>query len=327
MAILGIDEVGRGPLAGPLVVGAVILPEADSNGARPGWVAELRDSKKLSAKKREKLSEIILNEALATGLGWVYPRELDEVGISVALKLATRRAVEKVQQRHVRFTQIVIDGKVNFLKETALGKYVSVMPKADDLVKEVSAASIIAKCARDKYMVDLAVKYPGYGFEKNVGYGTAKHMAAIREIGITEEHRRSFEPIRSMVGWDSDGDGMVNIEKNTTKIGGYGEDKVAEYLVRMGQEIVVRNYKTRTYEIDIVSTIGDKIYFTEVKTRRDNSRGGGIYAVDIKKRVQMKFAAESFLAEHGEFVGYNPILAVADVDGVNMDVKNWLEIF
>ncbi|MBQ2659646.1 YraN family protein, partial [Candidatus Saccharibacteria bacterium] len=143
----------------------------------------------------------------------------------------------------------------------------------------------------------------------------------------TEEHRRSFEPIRSMVGWDSDGDGMVNIEKNTTKIGGYGEDKVAEYLVKMGQEIVARNYKTRTYEIDIVSTIGDKIYFTEVKTRKDNSRGGGIYAVDIKKRVQMKFAAESFLAEHGEFAGYNPILAVADVDGVNMDVKNWVEIF
>ena len=119
MAILGIDEVGRGPLAGPLVVGAVILPED-----KPAWVDELKDSKKITAKKREALSEVILQEASATGLGWVSPAELDEVGISGALKLATRRAVEAAQEFRVPFSQIIIDGKVNFLKDTALGKYV-----------------------------------------------------------------------------------------------------------------------------------------------------------------------------------------------------------
>ena len=177
MAILGIDEVGRGPLAGPLVVGAVILPDD-----KPEWVGELRDSKKLSAKKREKLSEIILAEAPATGLGWVSPRELDELGMTEALRVATGRAVKSAQALHVPFSQIIIDGKINFLERTGLAKYVSTMVKADDLVKEVSAASIIAKVARDKYMTELSTRFSDYGFEKNAGYGTAAHMKAISHL-------------------------------------------------------------------------------------------------------------------------------------------------
>ncbi|MBR2998353.1 ribonuclease HII, partial [Candidatus Saccharibacteria bacterium] len=190
MAILGIDEVGRGPLAGPLVVGAVILPEEERE-----WFGELKDSKKLSAKKREALNEVILKEAFC-GLGWVFACELDKVGISEALRLATRRAVKSVQGLHAPFSQIVIDGKVNFLKGTTLERFVSVMPKADNLVREVSAASIVAKVARDKYMMEISADFPEYGFEKHVGYGTAKHLAAIREFGICEEHRKSFEPIK-----------------------------------------------------------------------------------------------------------------------------------
>ena len=317
MAILGIDEVGRGPLAGPLVVGAVILPDE-----KPEWVLELRDSKKLSAKKREKLNDVILEGALATGLGWVFPSELDEVGISEALKMATKRAVKSVQSLHVSFSQIVIDGKVNFLKETALEKYVSTMPKADDLIKEVSAASIIAKVARDRYMIDLAEKYPEYGFEKHVGYGTAKHMAAIREFGITPEHRKSFEPIRSLVGF-SKPDIVV---KNTTSIGMKGESAVCEYLKKLGHTIISRNFKTKICEIDIVSVFEEKIYFTEVKTRKDNYRGGGLYAVDKKKLEKMKYALEVFLKIKKEYSVFSPILAVAVVSGDNYRVDDWLPL-
>ena len=205
--ILGIDEVGRGPLAGPLVVGAVILPSE-----KPEWVDDLRDSKKLSVKKREKLSEIILAEAPASGLGWVSALEIDEIGISEALKLACSRAVKSVQRLHVSFSEIVIDGKVNFLKGTNLENFVSTMPKADDLVKEVSAASIIAKVARDHYMYELDAKYPEYGFSSHVGYGTAKHMAAIREHGVCPEHRKSFEPIKSMVGFERAVSNVVKIQ-------------------------------------------------------------------------------------------------------------------
>ena len=152
MAILGIDEVGRGPWAGPLVIGAVILPDQ-----KPDWADELNDSKKLSVKKREKLNELILKEAAATGLGWVSSAEIDELGLSASLKLAARRAVEEIQKKHVPFTEIIIDGTINFLAGTKLENYVTILPKADFLIKEVSAASIIAKVARDHYMYELEI--------------------------------------------------------------------------------------------------------------------------------------------------------------------------
>ena len=318
MAILGIDEVGRGPLAGPLVVGAVILPEP-----WPEWVDELRDSKKLGVKKREKLSEVILGEA-ATGLGWVFPSELDEVGISEALRLATRRAVEEVQGRRTPFSQVVIDGKVNFLKGTALERYVSTAVKADDLIKEVSAASIIAKVARDHYMYEVGIKYPEYGFEKHVGYGTAKHLAAIRDYGICPEHRRSFEPIKSMVGFERLSVGGV--VKNTTSVGERGEEAVCEYLKREGHEIVMRNFKTRMCETDIVSACGDKLYFTEVKYRKSDYAGGGLAAVTSEKLKRMEFAAEVFLKCYKRYTEFNPRLAVAEVTGEDFRVKEWFEL-
>lgn len=304
--ILGIDEVGRGPLAGPLVVGAVILPPE-----KPEWVFELRDSKKLSVKKREKLSEVILAEATC-GLGWVSAVEIDEIGISKALVLACSRAVKSVQRLHTPFSEIVIDGKVNFLKGTNLENFVTTMPKADNLIKEVSAASIIAKVARDAYMRDLDAKYPGYGFCSHVGYGTAKHMAAIRKLGICPEHRKSFEPIKSMVGFERPSD---NVVKNTTSIGAKGENAVCEYLCDKGHEVRARNFKTKFCEIDIVSIYEEKLYFIEVKTRKNADFGGGLAAIDKKKLDKMKFAAEVFLKLRPEYQKYDPLLAVASVDG------------
>ena len=321
MAILGIDEVGRGPLAGPLVVGAVILPEE-----KPDWVEELKDSKKLSVKKRESLNEIILKEAPAVGLGWVFAEELDNVGISEALRLATKRAVKSVQELHEAFSQIVIDGKVNFLSLTPLEKYVTTVVKADNLIKEVSAASIVAKVARDHYMYELGLKYPGYGFEKNVGYGTAAHMKAINELGVCPEHRKSFEPIKSMVGFDRDGDGVVDVVKNTTIIGAKGETAVCKYLEQKGHKIIERNFKTKFCEIDIVSIMGDKLYFTEVKYRKNANYGGGLAAITSDKQKRMKFAAEVFLKCHPEFYNKDSLLAVASVSGVEFTVDDWFSI-
>ncbi len=317
MAILGIDEVGRGPLAGPLVVGAVILPEP-----WPEWIEELKDSKKLSVKKRESLNDLILNEALAVGLGWVPAKEIDEVGISEALRLATRRAVKEVQGKKVPFSQIVIDGKINFLEGTALSKYVSTMVKADNLVKEVSAASIAAKVARDHYMYEVDSKFPGYGFEKHVGYGTAAHLRAIREFGICEEHRKSFEPIKSMVGFKSN----KTVVKNTTVIGGRGEEAVCKYLMKRGHKIIARNFKTKACEIDIVSEFEGRIYFTEVKYRANNLYGGGLAAITANKQKQMKFAAEVFLKYHPEFYDKDSSLAVASVSGDGFSVEDWFSL-
>ncbi len=252
--------------------------------------------------------------------------ELDVVGISEALRLATRRAVEAVQKTHVPFSQIVIDGKINFLEGTALSNYVSTKVKADDLIKEVSAASIIAKVARDHYMYKLGTKYTEYGFEKHVGYGTAKHLAAIHEFGICPEHRKSFEPIKSMVGFDKDNDGTKDVVKNTTKIGVRGETAVCEYLMEMGHEIVMRNFRTKYCEIDIVSKLDNKIFFTEVKYRKTNSCGGGLAAITDEKLKRMKFAAEVFLKYYKRYRIYDPLLAVAEVGGENFEIKEWFSL-
>lgn len=218
--ILGIDEVGRGPWAGPLVVGAVVLPEISR-------IEGLTDSKKLSAKRRAELDILIREEALGWGLGWVHPYELDAVGLSAALKLATIRAVEAVE---ATYHEIIIDGTINFLKETNKGQYVTTMAKADLLVPAVSAASIIAKVARDTYMEEQDLIYPGYGFGSHVGYGTAKHQQALLESGITPLHRKSFAPIRKLLV-----DGSMNVRANAPKsirttakfIGNKAEDTVA----------------------------------------------------------------------------------------------------
>lgn len=218
--ILGIDEVGRGPWAGPLVVGAVVLPE---NSAITG----LTDSKKLSAKRRDALDLLIREEALGWGLGWVHADEIDTVGLSQALRLATIRAVEAIK---VPYHEIIIDGTINFLSETAKGKYVTTMAKADFLVPAVSAASILAKVARDRYMEEQDILHPAYGFASHVGYGTAKHQQALLQYGVTKLHRKSFAPIRKLLedGSMNDRRSKSPVDPATTKaIGDSAENQVA----------------------------------------------------------------------------------------------------
>lgn len=169
--ILGIDEVGRGPWAGPLVVGAVVLNDAAIEG--------LTDSKKLSKKQRESLSQKIIDSTADIGLGWVYPHELDVIGLSNSLVEATKRAVSQITST---YHEIIIDGTINFLKDTTKGQYVTTLKKADLLISSVSAASIVAKVARDRYMSEQDLLYPGYGFAAHVGYGTALHRAAIEKM-------------------------------------------------------------------------------------------------------------------------------------------------
>lgn len=186
--IVGIDEVGRGPWAGPLVFGAVVLGGADIEG--------LTDSKKLTKKRREQLDVEIRSHAEAFGLGWVQADELDEVGMSKACELACRRALEQIT---TPYSEIIIDGMVNFLKNTGKGPYVMTMKQADLLVPSVSAASILAKVARDQFMEEQDTLFPGYGFGAHVGYGTAAHREALARLGVTPLHRKSFAPIAALI--------------------------------------------------------------------------------------------------------------------------------
>ncbi|MBR1802205.1 ribonuclease HII [Candidatus Saccharibacteria bacterium] len=314
--ILGIDEVGRGPYAGPLVIGACILPK---NREESPWIDELNDSKKLSEKKREELYEIIKKEAPASATGWVSSKELDEIGMSAALKLATRRAVEQIREKKVPFTEIIIDGISNFLVGTTLENHVTTMKKADFLIKEVSAASIVAKVERDNYMKNLAKKYPGYGFEKHVGYGTAFHQKAMENLGLTPEHRRSFAPVKKLAKMPENlENNRESVVKNTTtKIGQLGEQKIVDLLERNGHKILVRNYKTKFYEIDIVSRKNAKIFFTEVKARKDSTHGTPAEMVGKKKLEKMQLGAECFMKDKKLTEKFT--LAVGTVEGEKLD--------
>ena len=312
--ILGIDEVGRGPYAGPLVIGACILGDWQ-NSENAEWIEKLTDSKKLSAKRREELYVLIKEKALAAATGWVSSAEIDEVGLSEALRLATRRAVEQIQKTKVPFSEIIIDGTMNFLVGTKLEKYVSTLKKGDFLVKEISAASILAKVERDKYMTELDAVYPEYGFGKHVGYGTAAHQKAMEEFGLTPEHRRSFRPVREIAE-----------NKITTKqLGDRGEQVVVDYLESSGHEIVARNYKTKLFEVDIISRKNEILYFTEVKYRSDYDFGEALDFIDKKKQQKMHLAAEGFLATHPDYADFRPILAVAAVDK-DFKLEEWFEL-
>ena len=312
--ILGIDEVGRGPYAGPLAIGACILGDWQ-NSENAEWIKKLTDSKKLSAKRREELYVLIKEKALAAATGWVSSAEIDEIGLSEALRLATRRAVEQIQKTKVPFSEIIIDGTMNFLAGTKLEKYVSTMKKGDFLVKEISAASILAKVERDKYMAELDAVYPKYGFGKHVGYGTAAHQKAMEEFGLTPEHRRSFRPVREIAE-----------NKTTTKqLGDQGEQVVVDYLEASSHEIVARNYKTKLFEVDIISRRGRVLYFTEVKYRGGSDFGAGLDFIDQKKQQKMRLAVEGFMTANPEYADFIPTLAVAAV-GKDFKLEEWFEL-
>ena len=179
--IIGVDEVGRGCWAGPLVAGVVELSET---------IDGLTDSKLLSKKKREQLDLLIREQAAQFALGWVWPAEIDELGLTEAVRLAMQRAVDKLT---IADKRIIVDGNINYLKDT-LGS--SCMIKADLTTPEVSAASIIAKVARDAYMSELATRHREYGFESHVGYGTKQHVQALASLGVIHDvHRMSYKPV------------------------------------------------------------------------------------------------------------------------------------
>ncbi|MFZ1249312.1 MAG: ribonuclease HII [Candidatus Saccharimonadales bacterium] len=202
--IVGIDEVGRGCWAGPLVAAAVILPskpfwEDCPPKAPKGGATVLRDSKRLSKKQRERLDVQIRSQAVAYGVGWVTPDEVDAMGLTKSVQLAMLRAVKKLHQSGVSYDKIIIDGNINYFSHVQglRTQNIAAVVRADDTYPAVSAASIVAKVARDNYMAEMAAQYPGYSFEKHVGYGTAAHIAALKEHGVTDMHRKSFAPVRA----------------------------------------------------------------------------------------------------------------------------------
>ena len=181
--IAGVDEVGRGPLAGPVVAAAVILPE---NCKIPG----LNDSKKIPKSKHKEIYEAVLQNAIAIGIGVKDNQVIDQVNIYEATKLAMMEAIGQLdpQPQHLLIDAMKLDLPIS---QTSI-------IKGDANSLSIAAASIVAKVTRDQMMEEFDCEYPGYDFTQNVGYGTANHLAGLHKLGVTPIHRRSFEPVKSM---------------------------------------------------------------------------------------------------------------------------------
>lgn len=182
--IAGVDEVGRGPLAGPVVAAAVILPKLCK-------IKGLNDSKKIPKSKHEAIYNQVMKEAVAVGIGMKDNYVIDDVNIYEATKLAMIEAIEKLnpQPEHLLIDAMNLDLPI---EQTSI-------IKGDANSLSIAAASIIAKVTRDKMMADYEQEFPGYAFAKNAGYGTKEHLSGIDKFGVTPIHRRSFEPIKSII--------------------------------------------------------------------------------------------------------------------------------
>ena len=181
--IAGVDEVGRGPLAGPVVAAAVILPK----GCK---ISGLNDSKKIPKSKHKEIYEAVLQNAVAIGIGIKDNQVIDQVNIYEATKLAMMEAIGQLepQPQHLLIDAMKLDFPI---PQTSI-------IKGDANSLSIAAASIVAKVTRDQMMEEFDRKYPGYDFAQNAGYGTAKHLAGLDQLGVTPIHRRSFEPVKSM---------------------------------------------------------------------------------------------------------------------------------
>ncbi len=182
--IAGVDEVGRGPLIGPVVTAAVILP-------KDYYDERINDSKKLSEKKRELLYNVIYENALAIGIGMSSNKVIDEINILEATKKAMKEAINNlsIKPEHVLIDAVKLD--IDIPSTSII--------KGDAKSQSIAAASIIAKVTRDRMMIELDKEHPEYDFKHNKGYGTKKHIEAIYKYGVLKEHRKTFEPIASIV--------------------------------------------------------------------------------------------------------------------------------
>lgn len=186
-AIAGIDEVGRGPLAGPVVTACVILPKNCK-------IKHLNDSKKIPKKHHEEIYQEILARALGIGIGIVDNNVIDQINIYEATKVGMLQAVNQLKGEVTKPDYLLIDA---MHLETSIPQQSLIKGDANSL--SIAAASIVAKVTRDRMMADYANDYPGYAFEKNVGYGTKEHLEGLKKYGITPIHRKTFEPIKSML--------------------------------------------------------------------------------------------------------------------------------
>lgn len=274
LRLAGVDEVGRGCLAGPVVAAAVILPQD------PEGLDELDDSKVLDADTRARLRERIVEIALDWSVAAVDAQQIDRINILEASMQAMRLALAAIQPPPDR---VLVDGN----RAPASGLLETTLIGGDARSLSIAAASVVAKQHRDSMMVAFDAQFPGYDFASNKGYASAKHHSGLRRLGPCELHRRSFQPLarRDQKRLDFEGAGSGT--------GALGEAAAADYLRGAGYEILARGYRAAGGEIDLIVRRGACFVFVEVKTSRRRRRPEE--RVDATKRRRLTRAAAQYI--------------------------------
>ncbi len=293
--IAGVDEAGRGALAGPVVAAAVVLP----TDMPQEHIELIDDSKKLTIGQREHAFDVIRTYGSAHGVGVVPADRIDELGIVPATKLAMRNAIRAIRWR-IDF--LLIDAVTNIGIATPSKSII----RGDSKSLSIAAASILAKVTRDRIMSDdLEAQHPGYGFAQHKGYGTTAHLDALQRLGPSPVHRRSFKPVAQFI---ADKSWQALAATSASNIAGRGElnlpdglglnveEAAADHLRQLGYRIIDRNYKTRYGEIDIIAKIGAEWVFVEVKGRNSTKFGTPIEALTPAKLNRIENVALGYLA-------------------------------
>ena len=252
--VAGVDEVGRGPLAGPVVAAAVVLPPLRSRGRRD--LSLIRDSKQLTPAQRQRAAALVEEIAHGIGVGAASAEEIDRLGIVAATRQAMTLALERLPQPP---DYLLIDALPLAWRGLPCGAIVH----GDRLCTAIAAASVMAKVHRDALMREMDERHQGYGFARHKGYASVAHLAALRALGPSPIHRRSFSPLRPRQA--------SSPAAARARLGIRGERMAAEYLEAHGYRVVDRNFWTPYGEVDLVTRDGDSIVFVEVRTRRSHA--------------------------------------------------------
>ena len=280
--LCGVDEAGRGPLAGPVIASAVVLP---------GRLLDvfIYDSKQMTIRQREAAYAGITREAVAWGVGVVDREYIDQYNILQATYEAMRRAIDALGTTPAL---VLVDGAVI----PGLAHPQRRLVRGDSVSQSIAAASIVAKVTRDEMMKELDQAYPVYGFSRNMGYGTAEHLEALRVHGPCPAHRKSFAPVREAAA------SAAPRPRDVRRFQGMSaEDAAWRYLQGSGYTLLERNWRCAFGEIDLVVVKEDVLAFVEVRSRRmpnvEQALAAAGESVDAKKRRRLVRLAEWFMAE------------------------------
>jgi len=278
--VAGIDEAGRGPIAGPVVAACVVLPD----GIDVGGVA---DSKSLTGRQRADALDHLERSGASIGIGTATAAEIDRHNILQATHLAMRRALDACPERP---DFVLIDGLAVPLFPIPHRALIG----GDALCVSIAAASIVAKVTRDRYMEELDHAWPGYGLAQHKGYPTRSHLAALQQLGPMPEHRRSFGPVRTVLEPSREPRARASTPGLT------GEAMATEFLTKLNYIILARRYRAQHGEIDIIALDRDAYVFVEVKTAFMRGEDPPAARVSPAQQSRLQEAALEFLSVHGD---------------------------